>query len=63
MIEFAEPVVMDISDFQLESVEGWFPEPYYEIEGDKAIAVYGNYIEDLFLLKQSGVLKARGVFQ
>jgi hypothetical protein len=32
-------------------------------EGKNAIAVYGNYLDELFLLKQNGVLKARGDFQ
>jgi len=29
-----------------------YPEPYYKIVGDKAIAVYGNYIPELFRLKK-----------
>jgi hypothetical protein len=36
--------------------------PYYLTQGDSALAVYGNYIEDLFALKKSGVLAARGLF-
>jgi hypothetical protein len=40
-----------------------FPEPYYKIDGKKASAVYGNHIDELFSLKQRGVLKARGDFQ
>ncbi|WP_141096249.1 hypothetical protein [Lacimicrobium sp. SS2-24] len=63
IIEFANPVVIDIGNYDKEDIEHWFPEPYYKIEGQKAIAVYGNYIDELFRLKQSGVLKARGDFQ
>jgi hypothetical protein len=33
-----------------------------KIENDRAIAVWGNYIEHLFELKKTGVLKARGFF-
>jgi len=39
-----------------------YPTPYYMTKGDSAIAIYGNYIEDLFALKKSGVLSARGLF-
>ena len=39
-----------------------YPEPYFKTVGDKAIAVYGNYIPELFKLKKEGVLTARGLF-
>jgi hypothetical protein len=63
IIEFVEPVIVDISEYEKEDVKRWFPEPYYRIKRKKAIAVYGNYIDELFKLKQNGVLKARGDFQ
>lgn len=63
LIEFLEPAVTDVSKFDKKHIEKWFPTPYYRIEGGKAIAVYGNYVPELFLLKQGGVLKARGEFQ
>lgn len=43
-------------------VEYWFPAPYYRIEKDKAIPLYGNYVHDLFRLKKETVLTARGLF-
>ncbi|WP_066402101.1 hypothetical protein [Flavisolibacter tropicus] len=43
-------------------LEYLFPKPYFKTEGDSAIAIYGNYVEDLFALKKSGVLTARGLF-
>jgi hypothetical protein len=46
----------------IESVKENFPSPYYEFEGKKAIAKYGNYVEDLFNLKRNGVLKSRKLF-
>jgi hypothetical protein len=39
-----------------------FPEPYYRLESDRAIAVYGNYIEELYKIEKEGVLTARGLF-
>jgi hypothetical protein len=64
IIEFAEPVVVDIpSRLTAKEAKAWYPAPFYKIEGKKAIAVYGNYIDELFRLKQNGVLKARGDFQ
>jgi hypothetical protein len=40
----------------------WFPQPYYKIEKKQAIPIYGNYVEDLFILKQQTILKARGIY-
>lgn len=34
----------------------WFPAPYYTIENDKAMPIYGNYVHDLFRLKKQTVL-------
>jgi len=34
-----------------------YPKPYYEIKNKRAIAKYGNYVDDLFKLKQQTVLK------
>lgn len=62
-INFINPVVIDISEYDTEDIARWYPEPYFEIKGKKATAVYGNYIDELFKLKQNGVLKARGDFQ
>jgi hypothetical protein len=63
VIDFLKPVVVDISEYDRSDLKNWFPEPYFRIRGTKAIAVYGNYVPELFLLKQNGVLKARGDFQ
>jgi hypothetical protein len=40
-----------------------YPRPYFKTVDDSAIAIYGNYIEDLFALKKSGILAARGLFE
>lgn len=63
-IEFAEevsyPVKIKYGDG--EEYEPDYPEPYFKKVGDKAIAVYGNYVEVLFKLKKDGVLTARQLF-
>ena len=61
-LEFAEEVSYPLSLVKKDEIDCWFPEPYYKISGDKAIALYGNYIEDLFRIKKEGVLTARGLF-
>lgn len=63
IIDFADQVTVDISEVPPEQVGQFYPAPYYRIEGLKAIAVYGNYLPELFRLKQHGVLRARGDFQ
>lgn len=40
-----------------------FPEPYFKIVGKKVIAVYGNYVEELFILKRDGYLTTRHIFE
>jgi hypothetical protein len=39
-----------------------YPKPYYKTIGDKAIAIYGNFVDELFVLKQDGYLTAREIF-
>jgi hypothetical protein len=63
IIDFAELVEIDLTGRDEDYIQTMFPEPYYKIENNKAIAVYGNYINGLFAIKRSGVLKARGDFQ
>ena len=63
IIDFEELVVVDISHLQPDEIKKWFPEPYFRVDGGKVIAIYGNYVRELFLLKQNGVLRARGDFQ
>lgn len=40
-----------------------FPKPYYETNGFKAKAVYGNYATDIFEIMKKTVLKTRGFFE
>lgn len=39
-----------------------YPNPYYKIVGDSAVAVWGNYPAELLELKKNGVLRARKIF-
>lgn len=40
-----------------------FPKPYFETNGFKAKAVYGNYAIDIFEIKKKTTLKKRGYFE
>ncbi len=59
-IQFEDEISFDIAGLPKKRIKYLYPKPYYRIVGDKAIVVYGNYIQDLFLIKQQGILKARG---
>ena len=39
-----------------------FPKPYYETNGFKAKAVYGNYAIDIFEIMKKTILKTKGYF-
>ena len=64
IIDFAKevsyPTKIIRSDSQVVIVN--YPKPYFKTIGDKAIAVYGNYVDDLFILKRDGYLTARRLF-
>lgn len=61
-IPFGPDAFIDITGYAPEVARQQFPSPYYRLEGNRAIPVLGNYVEDLFRLKKDGVLKARGLF-
>jgi hypothetical protein len=64
VIEFAESVKYPLHFKRQDGSEYTvsYLAPYYVTKGDSAIAIYGNYVEDLFALKKTGVLAARGLF-
>lgn len=62
-IEFKEEVTFDVSGLEPDVIARNYPAPFYQIDGNKAIAKYGNYVNELFQLKKDGVLKARGYFK
>lgn len=61
-IRFKEEVSFPIDKLSSADIQVWFPKPYYEIKNGKAIAIYGNYVNDLFKLEQQTILKARGIY-
>lgn len=65
IIDFAKevsyPTKIIRSDSQVITVS--YPKKYFKTIGDKAIAVYGNYVDDLFILKRDGYLTAREIFK
>lgn len=63
IIDFENPVEFETKDWAKEYIAKRFPEPYYKKEGAKMRAIYGNYIEDIFTLKKSTVLKSYGFFK
>lgn len=60
-IQFKEPLEIDISQDPKEWIEKQYPAPYYRIENGKAIALYGNYINELIELKKQTILKERKI--
>lgn len=64
VLEFNEPVTFDLDKLDPERVkELVYPEPFFKIEGNKAVCKMGAFVEDLFYVKKNGVLKARGLFK
>lgn len=60
-IKFADTVWFDISKLSEAAINQQYPEPFYKIEGQKAIPVMGSYIDELITVKKDGVLKARKI--
>jgi hypothetical protein len=63
VLEFNEPVTFDLEKMEREQVTKVYPEPFFKIEGNKAVCKLGAFVEDLFMVKKNGVLKARGLFK
>ena len=61
-ISFKEEVSFPVDKLSADDIQTWYPKPYYDIRNGKAIAIYGNYVDDLFILKQQTILKARGIY-
>lgn len=62
-IEWKTAPSFEATNRDLSDLEKYFPHPFYHIDGRTVTAIYGNYLQDLFSLKKSGVLKARGYFK
>lgn len=64
IIEFKEEASFPtkMKDKEGNTINLSFLEPYFKTVGDKAVVIYGNYVEELFKLKRDGFLKARKLF-
>jgi hypothetical protein len=64
-IDFAEQVYYGLKRIteQGDTLRRTFPKPYFKTVGDSALAVYGNYVPELFILKRNGYLTARKIFR
>jgi hypothetical protein len=64
-MDFAEPVFYPtkLVDERGNTLTRTLPKPYFSTIRDRAIAVYGNYVDDLFRLKRDGYLTARQIFK
>lgn len=65
IIHFAERVcyARKIITEQGHTLTANYPKPYFKTVGDSAVAIYGNYVHDLFILKRDGFLTAREIFR
>lgn len=61
-IEFPDSIWFGVKGLSAEKEEEYFPSAYFNKVGDKHYPIMGNYVQELFELKKSGVLKARGIF-
>ena len=61
-ISFKDEISFSVDNLSSDEIQTRFPKPYYEIKNGKAIVVYGNYVDDLFKLKQQTILKARKIY-
>ncbi len=62
-IEFENPVIFEYTNNDsIEWLKKRYPEPYYKIDNGEVIALYGNYLDELFEMKKLTILKSRGFF-
>lgn len=61
-ILWENPPVFDLEHLTVAEIEENFPAPLFRRDGKTVTAVYGNTLQELFLLKKNGVLNARGYF-
>jgi len=56
-IKFKEKPIYDLNNYTPESITKRYPSHYYKINKNKAIAIYGNYVEDLIEVKMKEILE------
>ncbi len=62
-LEFDAPVYFETGNLKPIQIKEIYPKPFFAIEGNRARCLMGAYVEDLFIVKKNGVLKARGIFR
>jgi hypothetical protein len=54
-IDFIKEVSFDITDLDYATLQKLYPSKYYKIVNNKAIPVWGNYVEDVVELKMNAI--------
>lgn len=60
IIKFVDEISFSLDGLNEDFVKKSYPAPYYKIRDNQAIAIYGNYIEDIFEMAKDPVLKSFG---
>ena len=58
-----KPIKIDFATRVAYPTNEEYPKPFFKTIGDSTIAIYGNYVEELFALKKTGILTARELFK
>lgn len=61
-IEYENEVSFDVKGLSRKALARSYPIPYYSIQNKRAIAKYGNYLDEVVQLKKDRALKARGYY-
>jgi hypothetical protein len=61
-LKFDAPVFFDTGNLKPIQIQEIYPQPFFVIEENRAKCLMGAYVDDLFVVKKKGVLKARGIF-
>lgn len=61
-LEFMKEISFSLEGQNKDHISARYPYPYYVIINNRAIAKYGNYVEDIFKLAKHPTLKNFGVF-
>lgn len=61
-ITFNPALTFNIATMKAPEITEHYPTPYFSIANKQATCLQGNYIEELFAIKQNGVLTSRGIF-
>jgi hypothetical protein len=62
-LDFGKDAHFDLAGLGREDIAALYPRPYFRTIGGKAYCRQGNTVEELFQVKQQGVLRARGLGQ